>query len=441
MMQTNRPICLLIWSSAPFMTPLSVCTDGTQVTAEKRPLSKGAAFYLLASITISYLAGASAPTPLYALYQAQWGFSPITVTIIFGVYAISVLVALLFLGRLSDHLGRRPVLIATTAAQTAAMVIFATASGVGDLMLARIIQGLATGAALGAVGAGMIDLNKARGATANAVAPTFGTATGGMLSGYLVQYLPAPTYLVYAVLCVIFVLQGIGVALMTDTIAPAPGALASLKPQLTLPAAVRGPLLLALPVLLASWALAGFYGSLGPMLVRGMLGVGSALLGGLALFVLAASAGLAVLVLQHREPRAMMTFGASLLAAGVGVAIWSLSHHSIGVFFAGTSIAGMGFGSGFQGAVRSVVPLAAPHERAGVLSIVFVASYLSMGVPAIAAGALVARHGNILGIAKEFGIAVMTLALAAVLAAGLRLATGRTRRTGFMGNPHPEEHR
>ena len=423
------------------MTPLSVCTDGTQVIAGKGYVSKSGAFYLLASITLAYLAGASAPTPLYAIYQAQWGFSPITVTIIFGVYALSVLVALLFLGRLSDHLGRRPVLLATTAAQAATMVIFATASGVGDLMLARIIQGLATGAALGAVGAGMIDLNKARGATANAVAPTFGTATGGMLSGYLVQFLPAPTYLVYAVLFVIFVLQGIGLALMTDTIAPARGALASLKPQLSLPARVRGPLLLALPVLVASWALAGLYGSLGPMLVRGMLGVGSALLGGLALFVLAASAGLAVLVLQHREPRTMMTFGASLLAAGAGVVVWSLSHHSIGVFFAGTCIAGMGFGTGFQGAVRSVVPLAAPHERAGVLSIVFVASYLSMGVPAIVAGALVARHGNILGIGKGFGIAVMTLALAAVLAAGLRLAMGRTRRTGYMGNPDPEKHR
>jgi MFS family permease len=407
------------------VTPLSACANGTQIIARNRYLSSDAAFYLLASITMSFLAGASAPTPLYALYQAQWGFSPITVTIIFGIYAISVLTALLFVGRLSDYLGRRPVLIAATVAQAVTMVIFATASGVGDLVLARIIQGLATGAAVGAVGAGMIDLNKERGATANAVAPAFGTATGAMLSGYLVQYLPAPTHLVYAVLSVIFVLQGIGVALMADTIAPAPGALASLKPQLSLPAAARGPLLLALPVLVASWALAGFYGSLGPMLVRGMLGVGSALLGGLALFVLAASAGLAVLVLQYRAPRTMMTLGASLLAAGVGVAVWSLPHHAIAAFFAGTSIAGMGFGGGFQGALRSIVPYAAPHERAGVLSIVFVVSYLSMGLPAIAAGVLVARHGNILGTGKEFGVVVMTLALAAVLAAGLRMVTGR----------------
>jgi MFS family permease len=212
---------------------------------------------------------------------------------------------------------------------------------------------------------------------------------------------------------------------MAETISPAPGALASLKPQFKLPAATRGPLLLALPVLVASWALAGFYGSLGPMLVRGMLGTGSAFLGGLALFVLAGSGGLAVLTLQHREPRTMMTFGAAMLAAGVGIAISALPQHSIAVFMLGTSIAGMGFGAGFQGAVRSIVPFAAPHERAGVLSIVFIVSYLSMGVPAIAAGALIARHGDILGTAQEFGVVVMALALAAVLAAALRLATRR----------------
>jgi predicted MFS family arabinose efflux permease len=408
-------------------TSLSACSKGMQVIDRTSYLSRNAAFYLLASITVSFLAGSSAPTPLYALYQARWGFSPITVTVIFGIYALSVLAALLFIGRLSDHLGRRPVLIAATVAQTASMVIFATASGLGGLLLARIIQGLATGAAVGAVGAGMIDLNKERGATANAIAPTFGTAAGGVLSGYLVQYLPAPTHLIYAVLGVIFVLQGIGVALMADTITPAPGALASLKPQISLPPATRGPLLLALPVLVASWALGGFYACLGPMLVRGMLGVGSALLGGLALFVLAASAALAVFALRRREPRALMTFGASMLAAGVGVTVWSLPHHAIVVFFIGTCVAGVGFGTGFQGAVRSVLPFAAPHERGGVLSVVFIVSYLSMGVPAVAAGALIARHGNILGIGMEFGVAVLTLALAAVLAAGPRMGIGRPR--------------
>jgi hypothetical protein len=216
---------------------------------------------------------------------------------------------------------------------------------------------------------------------------------------------------------------------MADTIAPAPGALGSLKPQLHLPAPTRGPLLVALPVLVATWALGGFYASLGPMLVRGMLGVGSDFLGGLALFVLAASGSLAVLTLRHREPRAMMIFGAAMLTVGVGVVIGSLPHHAIAVFFAGTSLAGIGFGAGFQGAVRSVVPFAAPHERAGVLSIVFIVSYLSMGLPAIGAGALVAWHGNIIGTAEQFGAGVMALALTAVLAAGLRRAASFINRS------------
>ena len=430
MQRTDRSVYHCDEDEPITMMQLSSCSVCVQAIEKSSFLSRNAGFYLLASITVSFLASSSALTPLYSLYQAEWGFSPITVTVIFGIYALSVLASLLFVGSLSDHLGRRPVLIAAIAAQIATMVIFTTASGVEGLVLARIIQGLATGAAVGAVGAGMIDLNKAQGTIANAVAPTFGTATGGMLAGFLVQYMPAPTHLVYAVLGVIFVLQGIGVALMTDTIAPAPGALASLRPRLNLPAAARGPLLLALPILVASWALAGFYGSLGPMLLRGMLGVNSALLGGLALFVLAASAGLAVLALREREPNDLMTFGAAMLAAGVGVTVWSLSHHSLVAFFAGTSVAGIGFGTGFQGAVRSIVRYAAPHERAGVLSVVFIVSYLSMGVPAIAAGMLVARHGNILGTGKEFGVVVMTLALSAVLAAGLRMATGRVRIAG-----------
>src|ERR1700759_2260591 len=144
------------------MRQVSSHRKSTQPIEKIGYLSRNTAFYLLASITVSFIAGSCAPPPLCALYEAQWGCSPITVTVIFGIYAISVLAALLFVGRLSDHLGRRPVLIAAAAVQTATMVIFATASGIGDLVVARIIQGLAAGAGMGAGGAGRVDLKKAR---------------------------------------------------------------------------------------------------------------------------------------------------------------------------------------------------------------------------------------------------------------------------------------
>jgi MFS family permease len=114
------------------------------------------------------------------------------ITVVFGVYALAVLAGLLFAGRLSDHVGRRPVLIAATLAQAMTMLLFATAASAAGLVLVRIIQGLITGAALSAVGAAMIDLNKSRGTAANAVAPAFGSAAGGIVAGFFVQFLPAP---------------------------------------------------------------------------------------------------------------------------------------------------------------------------------------------------------------------------------------------------------
>src|SRR5262249_36525961 len=104
-------------------------------------LSRTAAFYLLTSIILFFLAGSSAPTPMYALYQKAWGFSPLTTTVIFGIYGLAVLASLLVFGSLSDYIGRRPVLIVTTLVQAVAMVLYATADGCGALIVARVVQG------------------------------------------------------------------------------------------------------------------------------------------------------------------------------------------------------------------------------------------------------------------------------------------------------------
>ncbi len=392
-------------------------------------LPDSAAFYLLASVIASFLAGSSAPTPLYGVYASAWGFSAITTTVVFGVYAVAVLAALLTAGSLSDHIGRRPVLLAAIATQAVVMVVFATASGVPQLVVARIIQGLSTGAAAGAIGAGLLDLDKTKGTIANAVAPVTGTATGALGSGLLVQYLPAPTHLVYLVLLGVFAVQAAGVLFMRETSAPAPGALASLRPTFALPRAARGPLLAAIPALVAVWSLVGLYGSLGPALIQRIAGSRSIVLGGLALFVFAASGAVTVLLLHRRSPRAAMVTGAGALIAGVGIVLLAVSTGSAAVFFIGTVVAGVGFGGGFQGAIRSVLPLARPHERAGVLSVVYVVSYLAMGLPAVIAGFLAVHDGSVLATARQYGVAVMVLAALALI------GSARPRREGALTQP------
>ncbi len=405
-------------------------TKKTMATSANQPLSSSlsprVSFYLLASIIVFFLAASSAPTPLYAIYQARWGFSPITITAVFGIYALAVLASLLTVGALSDYIGRRPVLLAAIAVQALAMLVFASAENVGMLTLARILQGLSTGAAAGAVGAGLLDLDRAKGTIANAISPMTGTATGGLLSGLMVQFLPAPTQLVYLTLFGVFVIQVLGVLRMPELVSPKPGALASLRPQFRVPPAVRQPLLLAAPALIAAWALTGFYGSLGPTLIRRLAGSSSIALGGLALFVMAATGAVTVLLLRTQTARLLMIYGTSALVLGVALALSALHLGSLALFFAGTALSGSGFGTVFQGVIRTIVPLVAAHERAGLLSVLYVISYLAMGLPAVVAGVrLVHGGGDVFGTAHEYGAIVAALAALALL--GILIPHARAR--------------
>jgi hypothetical protein len=242
-----------------------------------------------------------------------------------------------------------------------------------------------------------------------------GVGTGSVLSGLLVQFVAWPTHLVYLVLIGVFALQFAGVLLMSETVTRKPGALAQLRREIALPRAVRGPVLLAAPVLVAVWGLAGFYGSLGPALTRLVTGSHSIALGGLSLFVIAAPAAAITLVLRNTAPRTVMAIGITSLLIGIGTTLLAVDAHNGLWFFVGGAIAGIGFGGGFQGAIRSVMPLPHPHERAGVLSVLYVVSYLAMGVPAVIAGFLVVDAGGLLSAVREYGIAIMVLAALALV--------------------------
>jgi hypothetical protein len=289
-------------------------------------------------------------------------------------------------------------------------VIFATATGVPALLSARVVQGLSTGAALGAIGAAMLDMDRELGTFANAVAPGMGSASGAILSALAVRFLPDPTHLIYLALIGVFALQAAAIAAMRETVSPAPGALASLRPEITLPRAVRAPVLTAVPVLFAVWALAGLYGALGPALVHELAGTGNVVLGALSLFVLAASAVVVTIVLRRAAARTVMLFGILALITGVAVTVIAVSLGSAAGFFAGSAIAGAGFGSGFQGGIRMVVPLAAAHERAGLVSLLYVVSYLGLGVPAVLAGFGVVHGGGLISTTRYYGAAVIALA-------------------------------
>ena len=372
------------------------------------------AFAVYALTAMCFMAASSAPTPLYRVYQAEWELTPALMTSVFAVYAVSLLAALLTVGSLSDYLGRKSVILSSVALEIVSIVLFLAAADVWMLIAARLVQGLATGAATAALAAGLADLNPRRAPLINSVAPIVGLAAGALGSAALVEYGPNPLHLVYLVLLVLLVLLFVAAALMAPAGTASPGALASLRPTLSVPGPARIPLLAVAPALVAVWALGGFFLSLGPTLAADVTGSRSALIGGWTAFALTMSGAVAVLVLRTTAAAAVLRIGSVALVAGVAVALVGTNTGSAWLFFAGTAVAGIGFGAGFQGAMRSVMPLAESHQRAGLLAAFYVVSYLAMGVPSVAAGVAVPVAG-IRTTATAYGALVITLGLAALI--------------------------
>jgi len=377
-------------------------------------LDHGQALWLKASIVVMFFAASSAPSPLYALYREAWGFSALTLTLVFAVYAFALLGALLVFGALSDHRGRREVVLLALVLEWLSIALFWRADSVAWLLAARVLQGLATGIATAALSAGLLDLHRERGALVNSVAPLVGMALGAFGTSALVRFAPAPTQLVFELLLFIFGAQALAALALPETVQRRAGAWQSLKPTIAIPTQARATMWQVLPINTAQWALGGFYLSLGPTLARMVTGDSSPLVGGALIATLVLCGAASVLLVRQRAPRLALAGGALALAAGLAVTLAGLQSHSSLLFFAGTATAGLGFGASFNGSVRSLVPLAAPHERAGLMSSFFVLSYLAFSLPALAAGLLVGLAG-LPAVALGYGSVLIALALLALL--------------------------
>lgn len=393
------------------------------------PISHRSSLVFLAITLLTFLAASSAPTPLYHLYQQGLHFSAGMLTLIFGVYALSLLAALLTVGSLSDHLGRKPVIFAALILNMLAMLLFINEGSVAWLIAARTLQGFATGMATAVVGAALLDTDRQQGPLVNSVAPLLGMACGAMGSSLLVEFAPLPTQLIYWTLLALMLLQALYVWRLPETVSRIPGALASLRPTLHVPPQACRALWLSLPVDVAVWAMGGFYLSLAPSLVRAATGSTSNLIGGGLVAVLTLSGALMIFTLRNRPAGKVLRFGAGLLAIGVTLILTAVHSASLPLFFIATLIAGSGFGAGFLGALRSVVPLALPHERAGLLSAFYVLSYLAFCLPSLLAGNLIRSFG-LIATTDGYGAILILLTLGALVAlllqesARVRAATG-----------------
>jgi MFS family permease len=299
------------------------------------------------------------------------------------------------------------------------------AGDVSVLLLARFVQGIATGAAMTTLGATLVDLNPPhaphRAGVITGAAPTFGLGLGALGCGVLAEYGPHPTRLVYALLLAGLVLAGLLIAVLPETVQRRPGAVRSLQPRLGVAPRLRADLIGLVPILIASWALGGLYLSLGPSVAVGLFGLSSHLIGGLVVALLCAPASVTVFALRGWPTERTLGLGAAMLLLGTAVGLAGVEANSLATAVSGTAIAGVGFGASALASFGTLARIAEPAERGELFAVAFVISYLAFSIPAVAAG-FAATNVGLHDTSVVYSSAVIAFCALALVAQRLRRA-------------------
>ena len=352
-------------------------------------VARPSAFWLVALTFTILLFGVTLPTPLYVVYQAQWGFAAGVLTLVFAIYSLGVLAALLFFGRLSDQIGRKRVLLAALAVAVASTIGFLLANGVAVLLVARFLSGFSAGLTQGTATAALAELEPShdprRAALVSSAINTGAVGLGPLIAGILTEYVGWQTHLVFVVYLGCLAVATAATLLLPETIA-ARGRATFRVQRLSVPAAIRPTFLTAALSAFAAFALLGLFIALVPSFLGKELHEPNHAVAGVVVALLFAVATVAQLLLHELPSRRALLLGFPWLLLGLGLLMLGLDIGQLAVFVAGTCCAGVGVGLVTMASVAMVNRVAPPEHRAEVVSSFFIAAYAGLAIPALGVG-------------------------------------------------------
>jgi predicted MFS family arabinose efflux permease len=354
-------------------------------------------------------------TPLYVHWQREMGFSAGTLTVIFAAYIAGLLAALLIAGQLSDRLGRKPVLIPGLAAAIGASFLFAAASSVPELGVARFLTGVAVGVIVSAGMASVVDLaggeRRRLASLAASVAMVLGAGLGPLLAGALAEILARPVVPIFAIeIAVLASALLVAGTLPLKRTAPPAGEGRRLRLP-GVPHRNRQHLAFGIAIFAPGITATSFVLSLGPSLLSKLLEVTSPLVAGgmaCAMFLTATGIQFAVKRLRIRTIFLVGAMATALSMLSIGIAV---NASCATLLVVAAVLAGAGQGLGQLGGLTLIGLHVPAQRRAEANAVLNIGGYVPAGLLPVATGYLIDWTGLVTG-ATGFA-AVLAIAAAA----------------------------
>ncbi|QOV41286.1 MFS transporter [Streptomyces ferrugineus] len=343
------------------------------------------------------MAGTTLPTPLYGHYQEEFGFSELTVTVVYAVYAFAVIGVLLLAGNASDAVGRRPVIVSALGCAAASAVCFLSASALGWLYVGRLLSGLSAGLLTGAATAYVMELAPRGGAARATFVATAanmgGLGCGPLLAGVLAQYAPWPLYLPFVVHLALAVCSVAVVLSLPETVRER-RPLSTVRPQRpSLPPQVRSVFGPAATASFVGFALFGVFTSVSPAFLAESLHERNHAVSGLvvAMAFFASTAG--QLAVGRVGVSRALPLGCAALLVGLALLAGALWWDLLPLVVASAIVGGSGQGLSFRAALSAVTDASPADRRAAVISTLFVVAYGGISLPVVGVGVLTGPIG------------------------------------------------
>jgi MFS family permease len=359
--------------------------------------------------------GAGIPTPLYAIYETRFHFGTAVLAGIFAAYTIGVVATMILVAPLSDVLGRKPILYVGMGLTIASGLVFLFASGILALAIARIVSGLAVGATTSTATASMAGLEPRRDqhhVARVSVASNFGgVATGILLSGFLVAYVPDPAQVPFLILIGAAVLGLLLIAATPETVERAARKGRPEVQRISIPPTLVRPFWVAAGSLAACYSVYGYFAAIAPTFLSVELAISNRAISAIVIASMFGAAALIQLALGQVRDRRGLLIGLPIMLGATLLVTLAFPLRAFVLIGAGAVVLGLGVGFAYMGSVTLIDRLAPGPERGEILSAFFLTGYLALAVPTIGVGTTAQVVG--LSVAGEaFGLALgLTLAV------------------------------